>query len=117
MLDNCRICETNVRPTAPVAVENTRYQLAQPARITHVVFNDQSTFKGVLWGLGAFKLGGTAIGCAYGTLLTSPFLVLPPFTVIPVAAGIATYCFASLTDTCIKNACYHLGHRQVVVLN
>lgn len=81
-----------------------------------IIENDQNIVKGALWTFAAFKVGSLAIGAGLGTLYTSPLLVLPPFTVFPVALAISTSILASITGSCIDNAAYHLGSRKFVVV-
>lgn len=77
--------------------------------------NDQSIIKGAIWALLALNIGSTALTCGGYTLATSPLLVTP-VAGIPIAWAVGTYVLASLTGSCIENASYHLGSRQVVYL-
>lgn len=101
-----------VTPVLPQAVSQTQ--------TPQVVFiqNDQSTLKGIFWGIAAFKLGAETLTLGATTMGTMPFIITP-LAPIPLIAGFFTCLFANATDACIKNASYHLGssHKIVVLQN
>ena len=101
-----------VKQNSTTILENNSYaHQTQSSRISNLVIeNDQSFVKGVLWGL-----GGATLGLGIATLTFASFIVTPAFP-IPLALGIATAVFGSLTSTCIENANYHFSSRKVIVL-
>lgn len=95
---------------------NEYYIIPDASRRTYVALpNDQSAIKGILWGWGAFKCGMATLGGIGFTLFTSP-LIVTPMAAVPIVSGVTTYIFASLTNTCANNSLYHLGSRNVVVI-
>ena len=82
---------------------------------TIVIQNDQSTLKGALWAFVAFKTGMATLSLGTATLLTSP-LIVTPLAIVPIATGLGTFIGCSLTNSFVQNASYHLGSRNIVVL-
>lgn len=80
-----------------------------------VIVNDQSVLKGLLWGFVGFKFGSATLGCIGGTLVSAP-LIVTPLLVVPIGLGVASCVLGSITSTCLDNTLYHLGSRQVKVL-
>ena len=86
------------------------------SNVVLVVNDDQSTCKGVLWGIGAFKFGGAALGSLAWSLTTSPFLVTPLLGV-PLGFGLGALVLGCDARHCLDNAMYHLGSRQIKVVS
>lgn len=99
--------------TIPVVQQPASFQ--KTASKVIVVQNSQSTIKGILWGILGFKLFTAAIGFATFSIKTLP-LIVTPLAFLPLGYGVATAILASMTNTCINNASYHLGFRKIVVL-
>lgn len=110
---------TNVPARSFHAEVNNVHFISQdhPNRINQLVVlgDDRSTIKGLLWAYGTFQFGSMTLGSLFYTALTSP-LIVTPLAVIPVGLGITSYILGSITGGCLDNALFHLGSRQVRVI-
>jgi hypothetical protein len=78
--------------------------------------DDRNAIKGMLWGIAGVKLAVVTISGISLTVSTIPLALFPPLAVIPLACGVATSIFGSMTSTCIHNCAYHFQNRTVKVI-
>ena len=93
--------------------QNINCSKAIPNKI-YAIEDDRSTFKGLLWALGAFRFGIDAFESADHVLGSiSPRGRLFNFSQYysnPFSALFSLYVFYSLATTCCRNCSYHLGN-------
>lgn len=101
--------DANAKPVVQASIDPTTQ------KTMWVVRSDQSTFKGLVWGLGFLQLAPATLGFATATLYSS-LLIGTNLAALPVVCATATWFTGWMTVKCFENAAYHLGSREIIVL-